>query len=225
VSERARYGWESDFPHFASTPSRTICRSLADFVREVSAEQERAWTDCVPALQREVREIINIDSAAVAYSAILEYELPLESRRPDAVLLTSGGVVVLELKGKIDPSQADIDQAAAYARDLRNYHRACADRQVEAVLVPTRATGYSGFRNGVHICGPDALDAFVGDLNRRVSAVPVTSDVFLSEDAYRPLPTLVEAARELFRSGEVRSVWRARAETDPAVDRIAAIIH
>jgi len=141
------------------------------------------------------------------------------------VLLTSGGVVVLELKGKIQPSQADIDQAAAYARDLRNYHRACADRQVEAVLVPTRATGYSGFRNGVHICGPDALDAFVGDLNRRVSAVPVASDVFLSEDAYRPLPTLVEAARELFRSGEVRSVWRARAETDPAVDRIAAIIH
>jgi DUF2075 family protein len=225
VSEQARYGWESDFPKFVSTPSRTICRSLAEFVREVSVEQDRAWTDCVPALQREVREIVDIDPASGGYSAILEYELPLEFRRPDAVLLTSGAVVVLELKGKIEPSQADIDQAAAYARDLRNYHSACADRQVEAVLVPTRASGYFGIRNGVHVCGPDALDSFVSDLNRKATAVPVTSGVFLSEDAYRPLPTLVEAARELFRSREVRSVWRARAETDPAVERIANIIH
>jgi hypothetical protein len=225
VSERARYGWGSDFPHFASTPSRTICRSLADFVREVSAEQERAWNDGVPALQREVREIIDVDPTATASSANLEYELPLEFRRPDAVLLTAGAVVVLELKGKIEPSQADIDQAAAYARDLRNYHRACTDRQVQAVLAPTRASGYCGIRNSVHICGPDALDALVGDLHRVATTNPVTSEVFLSEDAYRPLPTLIEAARELFTSREVRSVWRARAETDPAVERIANIIH
>jgi hypothetical protein len=225
VSQRARYGWESNFPLFASTPSRTICHSLAAFVREVSAEQERAWTDCVPALQREVREIIDVDPAAGAYSTILEYELPLESRRPDVILLTSSGIVVLELKGKLEPSQADIDQAAAYARDLRNYHRACADREVEAVLVPTRASGYSGIRNGVHVCGPDALDAFVRDLGHASSATPVRSDVFLSEDAYCPLPTLIQAARELFQRREVRSVWRARAETDPAVDRVASIIH
>jgi hypothetical protein len=225
VSERARYGWESDFPHFASTPSRTICRSLAEFVREVSAEQERAWTDGVPALQREVREIVTVDQSANTYSAILEYELPLEFRRPDAVLLTSGAVVVVELKGKTDPSQAHIDQAAAYARDLRNYHRACAERQVEAVLVPTGARGYSGIRNGVHICGPDAVDTLVVNLNRSVTTIPVLAEVFLSEDAYRPLPTLIEAARELFTSGDVRSIWRARAETDPAVAQIAAIIH
>jgi hypothetical protein len=31
-------------------------------------------------------------------------------------------VLVIELKG-LTPSQADIDQAAAYARDLRCYHR------------------------------------------------------------------------------------------------------
>ncbi len=48
---------------------------------------------------------------------------------------------------------------------------------------------------------------------------------FLDEAAYRPLPTLVEAARELFLSGEVRTIHRARAATDPAVEVITAIVH
>ena len=41
---------------------------------------------------------------------------------------SASGVLVLELKGKLEPSQADFDQAAAYARDLRCYHRECWDR-------------------------------------------------------------------------------------------------
>ena len=61
---------------------------------------------------------------------------------------------MLELKGKAEPEQADLDQAAAYARDLRCYHRHCADREVHAVVVPTRAHGYIGVRDGVHIAGP-----------------------------------------------------------------------
>ncbi len=91
------------------------------------------------------------------YTAILEYELPIESRRPDVMLLVNGAVVVLELKGKTEPDQADLDQAAAYARDLRCYHRHCAEREVHAVVVPTRAPEYIGVHDGVHICGPAAL--------------------------------------------------------------------
>src|SRR5262245_41965418 len=109
VSERGRYGWASDYPNFGSSTTRKTCGTRAGFVREVSAEQERAWSDAVPARQREIRQIVSVDPTANTYSAILEYELPLESRRPDAVLLTSGAVIVLELKGKIEPSQADID--------------------------------------------------------------------------------------------------------------------
>ena len=47
----------------------------------------------------------------------------MESRRLDVVLLVSGAIVVLELKGKAEAEQADLDQAAAYARDLRCYHK------------------------------------------------------------------------------------------------------
>jgi len=55
-------------------------------------------------LQRECRELVAAYDAARTYTAILEYELPRESRRPDVIVLENGVVVVLELKGKAVPS-------------------------------------------------------------------------------------------------------------------------
>ena len=141
------------------------------------------------------------------------------------MLLVSGAVVVLELKGKTEPEQADLDQAAAYARDLRCYHRHCAEREVHAVVVPTRAPGYVGVRDGVHICGPGRAARAHQDLQRPWEQGPLTAEEFLARDAYCPLPTLVQAARELFIDGKIRPIHRARAETDPAIDEIARIAH
>ena len=53
----------------------------------------------------------------------------------------------------------------------------------------------------------------------------LTPNAFLAETAYRPLPTLVQAARELFEKGDLREIRKARAATDPAVFKIKDIIH
>jgi hypothetical protein len=222
--DRARYGWESDFLRFTSTPPAEIRHRLQAFVRDASPEQVRAWGDSIPPLQREVDEVLLRDVLARHYSAILEYELPLESRRPDVLLLVGEGVLVVELKGKSEPSRADIDQAAAYARDLRCYHRECWDRPVVPVLVPTRATGYVREVSGVHVAGPDAIDELVDRLTANRTGPAIDRDRFLDVAAYCPLPTLVESARELFRTGDLRHIRRARAATGPAVDVITDII-
>jgi len=223
--KEARYGWGSDFPRFRDTPTRIIRGSLESFIRDAGQSQIRAWDDSIPALQREVDEVLTEDPAALDYTAILEYELPLESRRTDVILLARGTVVVLELKGKTAPSQADIDQAAAYARDLRCYHRECQGRPVMAVCVPMRAKGFQGERSGVFVAGPDALDQLIHDLQTDPDRPPLTPSQFLAESAYCPLPTLVQAARELFHTGQLRPIHRARAATDPAVQEIIRIIH
>jgi hypothetical protein len=223
--EQARYGWESAFPEFRDAAPRVIRDALKSFIADASKEQVRAWDDSIPLIQTEVREICEADERAPKYTAILEYELPLESRRPDVILLVRGAVVVLELKGKLAPSQADLDQAAGYARDLRCYHRACDGRPVHAVVVPTRAEGYEGVRDGVHVAGPDALDELVQRLQPDWAAGSLTTAEFLSETAYRPLPTLVRVARELFESRTIRKVWRAAAVTDPAVAEIGRLVH
>jgi hypothetical protein len=222
---RARYGWESDFPEFTSAQPSEVRERLASFVADASPEQVRAWRDAIPPLQHEIEEVLVRDVLARHYSAILEYELPLESRRPDVLLLVGSGVMVVELKGKETPSQADIDQAAAYARDLRCYHRECWNRNVVPVLVPTRAHGYVQQISGVHVSGPDALDDLIAQLAESAPGTAIDRGTFLAASAYRPLPTLVEAARELFQSGGLRSIHRARAATDPAVEMIARVIH
>ncbi len=222
----ARRGWDSDFPSFASTRPQEVVAALSAFVTDASGSQVRAWQDSVPPLQREVGESIARDGEprALRHSTILEYELPLESRRPDVIFLVDGAVVVLELKGKSEPNQADIDQVAAYARDLRCYHRECDEIPVIPVLVPMRMTGASARRQGVYVCGPDAVDDLIRGLDRHPSRRAINRASFLDDEAYRPLPTLVRAARELFETGSLRRIKVAAANTDPACAEIARII-
>jgi hypothetical protein len=169
--------------------------------------------------------VLDRDQKAKEYTAILEYWLPMESRRPDVIFLLQPTVMVLELKGKVNPTVADLDQAAAYARDLECYHRECHGRTVLPVLVPTGAQGYIGENLGVHIAGPDALDELIASLPAAAeSETPLSPERFLSLDAYCPLPTLVQAARELFRERKVRWIERAHAATEPALKEIERVI-
>lgn len=219
------YGWASDFPEFRSTPAARVRERLQEFIIDASPEQVRAWRDAIPPLQDQVERSLQRDSIAQKYSTILEYQLPLESRRPDVIFLVANGILVVELKGKVDATQADLDQVSAYARDLKCYHRECADRPVVPVLVPTRARGLVGEKDGVLIAGPDVLENIVAEIAQRHPGVPVDRERFLTPSAYQPLPTLVKAARELFTSGKIPRIQRAAAATAPAVDLISKVCH
>ena len=214
---QAKRGWDSDFRLFQSTRRSAILESLRRSYPETSVQERRSWRDSVPALQREIREVVEVDLDAARFTAVLEYELPMESRRADAVLLLHDSVVVIELKGKSWPSDADIDQAHAYARDLRCYHRECHDRPVHAVLVPSRLRGRPWQVRNVHICGPNLLDGFVAGIGSDPTRTALESSRFLAEDAYRPLPTLIRAARDLFLEKRAPQLWKAAANTDRAV--------
>jgi hypothetical protein len=186
---------------------------LERFIQDASKEQLRAWDDSIPWLQRECRELVRTYDAARTYTTILEYELPREARRPDVIVLENGVVVVLEVKGKVEPSQADLDQVGAYARDLRAYHAECADRPVHAVLVPSRAGGAATTVDGVHVVGPAGVHRVLHDCMRETAARPLLPAEFLRPDAYAPLPTLVRAARDLFAHQPLPRLKRAAAAT------------
>src|SRR5215204_7538003 len=100
MTEKPRAGWESTFKEFREAAPRRIREALSSYIADASPEQVRAWDDAIPPLQREVGRTLLRDQLAAKYSAILEYELPMESRRPDVILLVGEGVLVIELKGK-----------------------------------------------------------------------------------------------------------------------------
>jgi len=81
-STDARCGWLSDFPTFYDAKPRVVRGRLEQFIRDAGHEQLAAWDQAIPLLQRECREIVQSYDAARTYTAILEYELPRESRRP-----------------------------------------------------------------------------------------------------------------------------------------------
>ena len=149
----------------------------------------------------------------------------MEQRRPDVLLLLDGGVLVIELKTKGSVDIADIDQVSAYARDLRAYHAACAVEPVIPALVLMGATGRIGNQAGVEIVGPDAVDDVVASISTGGKREALTRTAFLDVDAYRPLPTIVEAARQLMESGSLVRVGRADAATAPTLEYLTAVAH
>jgi hypothetical protein len=219
------FGWLSSFPDFSSSPAATVREALLAFAGDAGKAQLDAWRDSIPPLQQEVREVLRRERFSRSYTALLEYELPYELRRPDVIFLAGKGLFVLELKGKSRADRADIDQASAYGRDLRAYHRECHDRPVHPALVLTRARGRIGFDAGVHIVGIDAVDDLVNELDEPHEPPAITPDAFLEADSYCPAPTLIEAAREIARRYELRWVARAQPSTRPAIEAITEIIH
>jgi Uncharacterized conserved protein (DUF2075) len=218
-------GWRSTFPVFVAAPASAIVDRLRSFVRDVSPEQYAAWQRYVPALQMECREAEDRDTRAATYSAILEYQLPYDLRRPDLIILEGAAVVVTEMKGHRGLSQASLDQVLAYVRDLRAYHEACADRPVFPVLLTSSAPHPPIVRAGVRICHPDDFDQVISEIGEANPGNAVRPQDFVAPGAYVPLPTIVQAARQLFETRELPFIKRARAATEPALEHITGIAH
>src|SRR4051794_6458587 len=203
AAEQGAWGWASSVETFLSTPPSVVTEALDDhhvrlFGFRAAGTQTGAWVVEEAAVRDALRACILTDvTIAARWSIVFEYELPLEGgRRPDVVVLAGGAVAVLEFKSAALPAQADIDQVRAYARDLADYHEASHGRIVSPILVMAGAgPGFARELDGTAITSPEQLHAYllaVGD--------EAQSDLLGWLDApYRPLPTLVEAARRLFR--------------------------
>ena len=107
-----RVGWSSTMPAFVIAPSKEITAMLEAFIYDPGEAQIRAWKSSIPMLQQKFEDVNHKEKDK--FATLLEYELPREGgRRPDVIVLENGSVIVLELKGRLDPTLVDIDQVAA----------------------------------------------------------------------------------------------------------------
>ena len=130
------YCWAGDVTDFLNTPYEFWLQEMSQNFdvmtkQRPSQQQVTAWQGSFEVLQCALKEVVETDEAAEKWTLVFEYELPREGgRRPDVVLLARGQVVVLEFKEKAGLHAADVDQVAAYARDLANYHGASHEKPV-----------------------------------------------------------------------------------------------
>jgi hypothetical protein len=191
--------------------------------------QRKAWRTEHAVLQDALRTCARaLPEEAPGWGVVFEYELPLEGgRRPDVVVLAGRALIVLEFKSSSLPSQADVDQVAAYARDLVDYHAGSHDLVPHPVCVLTDAApGFARVHEGVVLTAPDGLAHYLFEAHEPGG---VALDAWVHA-AYDPLPPLVEAARRIFRHEPLPHVKRALAAGIPQtvellgrlVDRAAA---
>ena len=176
--------------------------SLAD------QSQILAWDHSFDILQKELKQLIQIKPAIGEYAIIFEYELPRErGRRPDVIIL-GPCVFVLEFKDYAKLLAAHSDQAAAYARDLKNYHAASQHYDVLPILILTRAKDLIHRDEEVLVISPDHI-ADVFDVEVELEDGPLIDPHQWITAEYAPLPSLIQAARIIWDKQPLPQIKRA----------------
>lgn len=210
-SNRKTHGWSGSIRNLLDQPVSLIENHLELHLQgllgfNAAGSQVEAWLEEIELLKVAFRDLAISKPSCLEWSAVLEFELPLEGgRRPDVVVLGPGKIYVLEFKQDPVLQRSSLDQVAAYARDLAEYHSESHGLQVVPILVPTRTLDRSELRDVVHVVSPDRLAPF---LDSEDEDKLIDLQQWLAGD-YAPLPTLIAAAKMIFNNERLPSIRRA----------------
>jgi Uncharacterized conserved protein (DUF2075) len=210
-TNRKTHGWSGSVRAFMDQPQSLIEQSLESHLQgllgfNAAGSQVEAWLEEIEVLKRAFRDLSISKPSCLEWSVVLEYELPLEGgRRPDVIVLGPNKIYVLEFKQDPVLQRSSLDQVAAYARDLAEYHSHSHGIEVIPLLVPTKTVDKSEIRDVVTVLSPDKIAAFLDSADE---SVPINLDNWLEGD-YAPLPTLIAAAKMIFSNERLPAIKRA----------------
>ena len=185
-----------------------------------------AWNLTLSGFRRELKKLVERSIDTSLWQLLLEYPLYRLRRRIDAVLLTPGGVIVIELKTGAEKFDAvDKRQVIEYAQDLRDFHAASKNEKLFPILwsleaatppiIPSNIIDGSGVHD-ITLIGKEGLATSILDL---VGSSGFTSNNSAEEfgsiwdnAAYKPIPSVVDAAVTLFAGHGVREITLAGAK-------------
>ena len=234
------HGYVGCVHHFVDCDSGTVVDSLLKGVAATGVgshenTQIEAWRAEIELLRSQLRrpEFQN-------WYIILEYEIPRRSRRPDAILLSGSTIYVIEFKiGATVYDSASRWQAECYARDLRDFHKGSDGRRIVPILCATHADDNPCVPSSV--CAPEPrVTDLVKTNGSNLASLLIQCDEEAVEagvqsidpnkwldSGYRAVPTIVEAAVDIYEGNDVREISHRYAHnldetTQMLVDEIVA---
>ena len=145
-----------------------------------------------------------------------EFGIPRIGRRIDVVLITKCLIFVMEFKvGARTFERAAIDQVWDYALDLKNFHESSHSLKIVPLLVATDSPGSGqvdvefaddGVARPLCITAADVRTTI--DRLTSCSHGPKIDVDHWQRGAYRPTPTIIEAARALYANHSVENIAR-----------------
>lgn len=210
---------------FAAADPMAILGSLASalpFAAEI--EQRIAW-------QYGIEQMRPIAQALPGATIFLEFAIPRMGRRADAVIVAGGLIFVLEYKaGERDFPRHAIDQVHGYALDLKNFHATSHDLAIIPLLIATEAPPQQlvlGFWAPDRVHAPIKVNP--GDVLPTIRQMLAAGDaspldaLAWAAGAYRPTPSIIEAAKALYRGHAVAEISRSEAGAENLTRTAAAI--
>lgn len=179
-------------------------------------------------------EILKRHTAAAGGHILFEYSIPRIGKRVDVVLLSRGVIFVIEFKvGEKSYTSHALDQAHDYALDLKNFHEGSHDRSLVPILVATEAdeveNAPASSADGVFSPLKANRHNLAAVLAAALDSLPASQldPIAWQDSAYRPTPTIVEAAQALYRGHGVGDISRSDAgaiNLSLTADAITAVV-
>jgi hypothetical protein len=150
-------------------------------------------------------------------SIYFEFSIPRMGQRIDAVVIIGSVLFVLEFKvGGTEFTTSAIDQVWDYALDLKNFHETSHNILIAPILVATDAT-ITKQSDNIIINKDKLIEPLKSNSNlleesiKKVLKHSKDSSINVScweDGSYKPTPTIVEAAMELYKGHNVEEISR-----------------
>lgn len=185
--------------------------------------QTRSWQEQIRLLKQALTRLIDFLPVSILWGLLFEYTIPRRQRRLDTVILAGDLVLVLEFKvGAKLYDASSRRQVEDYALDLRDFHEQSRGRVIIPVLIATEAAeaiNPAGKQpgelvQGVHLTNASNLPETIAEVYRSHNS-PTRSAIDSSvwdASSYKPVPTIIEAAEELFAGHSVREISAAHTD-------------
>ena len=214
-----KIGWFGTVDDFITNDSEIILEKLIEWestilTKHPSPSQISAWKNSINILQDKFKDLISINQKSSNLTLIFEYILPREGgRRPDVLLLSKNHVLVLEFKDYNIIKKDHIDQVSAYARDIKNYHHLSHEMSVIPILIATRYVDETLTIKGVKILNKNDFASYVDGIIKDDEPYQNVTEWINSD--YLPLPSILQAARIIFRNEELPRIKTAQSAGIP----------
>lgn len=226
-AEVRRACYHASIGNFRQTPTETILGAIvAAHHFAIEETQRNAWLYQIDHLKA---QLVDFDRGHVLF----EFVVPRVGKRVDVILLIDGIIFAVEYKvGAADHSATDIQQAVGYAVDLKNFHEGSHERTIVPILVATRAAGIAidDRQYADEVAYPQRANqanlATILQFFAQRYADQELDAVQWANSAYKPTPTICEAAQALYAGHQVEDISRHDAgainlsQTTACIERI-----
>ena len=205
IVSRAWYG--ASIAEFRSADPNSIFGILAkDPEFDLATTQKGAWVEQIAFLQKNLDRLNGM--------LYLEFNIPRMGSRVDVVLLIGPVVFVVEFKvGEASFARAAVDQVWDYALDLKNFHEASHQVSLVPILIATEAKEPASMKLTADVDGvyrpmqvhPEGFRAAIEYALENISGDALDQRQW-AQAAYKPTPTIVEAARALYAHHGVQAI-------------------